>query len=187
MSYTIPREPPKLLVPGTTWKWYHQLSTDFPAATWALTYTLIGPAVIDSGAGWTITADTGSTHLVVVTAATTGAFTSPGRYRLIAFVTSGGETYVADECIVEIAPDYPDLTGDQRTHEEKMLALIISALEGRLTTQEEVYSIGGRSISKMPIAELNKLRGYYAAMVRRQRNPGRVGRHAGVEFGKPTL
>lgn len=188
MTFTIPKEPPKLLVPGDTWKWYHSLSTDFPAATWTLTYTLIGPAVIDSGAGWTITAQSGSEQLVEVAASTTAGYSTPGKYRLIAIVTNGSETYTAAECVIEIAPAYRALTGDQRNHDELMVSYIETALRARLNgALEEDYTINGRSMRKIPTDQLEKMLGMYRARVWRKRNPGKIGPTIGVEMKRPTL
>jgi len=56
------------------------------------------------------------------------------------------------------------------THAQTMLAAIEAVLEGRITADIEQYSIAGRSITKIPIAELLKLRSYYKAeAVREQR------------------
>lgn len=51
------------------------------------------------------------------------------------------------------------------THAETMLAAIESVLEGRITADVEAYTIAGRQITKIPIADLLVLRDRYQAEV----------------------
>jgi hypothetical protein len=41
---------------------------------------------------------------------------------------------------------------------------------------------GGRSVKKIPMTELQKLRGHYASMVWRKKNPGKIGAPVLVDF-----
>ena len=47
------------------------------------------------------------------------------------------------------------------SHASRMLAAIESVLEGKVTSDVASYSIAGRSITKIPIAELIELREKY--------------------------
>jgi len=183
---TIPAAPPASLVPGDTWEWYHTFASDFPAATYALTYRLIGPAVIaGSGTGWTFTPQSGSTYLVQVTAAATAAYTTPGQYRLIAFLgtTTPATSFTADERRITLEPAYRAVAGTQASHDERMVALLETAIAARLAgSLEESYSIGGRAIQKIPTDRLERMLGMYRARVVRQRAPGTVGRSIGATF-----
>lgn len=51
------------------------------------------------------------------------------------------------------------------THAETMLSAIEAVLEGRITADVEAYSIAGRQITKIPMAELLTLRDKYKAEV----------------------
>jgi hypothetical protein len=51
------------------------------------------------------------------------------------------------------------------THAETMLAAIKTVLEGRITSDVESYTIGGRQITKIPIPELIKIYNHYQSMV----------------------
>lgn len=190
MAKTIPTtEMPDDLVIGDFWTWYMPASTEFPAASWTLSFGFAGPATLASGTGWTITAQSDGTWLVQVAKATTAGYTA-GRYRWSAVVTGGSsERYQIAAGWVVIQPNIPVLTGDQRTHAQKMLAYIESALEARANGDifAESVSIGGRSISKMTTAELRRLRGQYAAEVYREQNQASAGvQSVGVTFLPPT-
>lgn len=58
-----------------------------------------------------------------------------------------------------------------------MLALIEARLEGRVASGADMdsYTIAGRSVGKIPFAELMHWRGVYAYRVSRERNRGKGG------------
>jgi hypothetical protein len=91
-----------------------------------------------------------------------------GKYSLIARVTNSDETIAATvyEGRIEILPDITAVA-DPRTHEEKVLDAINAVIEGRADVDE--YTIGGRSIKKMPIGDLLKFQAVYATRVKAQR------------------
>ena len=60
------------------------------------------------------------------------------------------------------------------THAERVLAIIEAQIEGKLSADLASYSIGGRIVSKIPIADLKKLRAQYRAEVFRIYNPGKL-------------
>lgn len=55
------------------------------------------------------------------------------------------------------------------THAQRMLDAIEAALEGRVTADVQSYQISGRSITKIPIAELMTLRKQYMVEVANER------------------
>ena len=67
--------------------------------------------------------------------------------------------------------------GVYQTHAERTFAVIEAALEGRLTKDLESYQIAGRSISKIPVETLMKMRGRYAGLVREERTGRATRRH----------
>lgn len=188
MSYQVPTtQMPAMLVVGDYWQWRYPAHGDYPAATWTLTFALIGPATLSVGTGWTIAAEAGGTWLVQVAKATTAGYTA-GRYQWRAYVTNGSERYQLAAGWIVLDANAAVLTSDQRTHAQKMLAYIDAALEARANGDvfAESYSIGGRSIAKMSTRDLRSLRGTYLAEVYRETHPDTAGvRSVGVGFLPP--
>jgi hypothetical protein len=82
MTDIATREPDRITA-GDRWQWERQdLSGDYPAGTWTLTYSLVSPA---ARVALTATAN-GTYHLIDVAAATTAAY-APGKYYWEAYVT----------------------------------------------------------------------------------------------------
>lgn len=182
MAHQVPTtQMPASLPVGDYWTWRVPALPDYPASTWALSFAFAGPDTVDVSSGWTVTAEAAGSWLVAVTKAQSVKYKA-GRYRWRAYVSSGSERYEVAAGWVILGENTAALTGDQRTHAQTMLAAIENALVGRMSAQEESYSIGGRSIAKMPIAELRRLRGFYAAEVWREMNPGRAMPSIGAEF-----
>lgn len=72
--------------------------------------------------------------------------------------------------------------GASVSYEEKTLTVLEAALQGRLTSDIEHYSVAGRSVSKIPVQELLRLRGVFRALVWKQRNPGKLTQTVDVEL-----
>ena len=68
-----------------------------------------------------------------------------------------------------------------RTHNKRVFAAIKDAIEGRITTDTQSFAINGRAVSQIPIEELLRLKGLYAAAVRRERT-GKIGPSVSVRF-----
>lgn len=77
-------------------------------------------------------------------------------------------------------PDLNQTGADPRSHAQIMLDKIQSLLEGRADKDVTSYSIQGRSISKMSIADLLQWRDYYRKEVVRER------RDNAIALGKPS-
>lgn len=182
LSFQVPDVTiPDSLVIGDYWQWRVPAEADYPASTWTLTFAFAGPDTVNVASGWTIAASTGGTWLVQVAKATTAIYT-PGRYQYRGYVTNGTERYQIFDGWIVFQPNVAVATGDQRSTNQKILAAIENAITGRLTTQEESYSVGGRSISKTAIPELLRLRGIYTGIVWREMNPGQGMPSTGVSF-----
>ena len=80
---------------------------------------------------------------------------------------------------------------DPRTHARRVLDLIEAAMEGRIPNGMESYTIGGRSISKIPLNQLRELYEKYKQDVimeeqaERLANGRRSGKNIGVRFNRP--
>lgn len=80
----------------------------------------------------------------------------------------------------KIIPDLDQTNADPRSHAEIMLDKIQSLLEGRADKDVTSYSINGRSIAKMSVADLLSWRDYYKREVNLER------RKADAAAGKPS-
>ena len=104
--------------------------------------------------------------------------------RLIATDSSGEILDIAAGRIM-VEPNLASLQdGDAVSSEEKTLRAIKAEIISRMTGQQSIdnYSIAGRSVSKIRMAELVELRGIYERIVWKQRNPGKFSTPIDVVF-----
>lgn len=183
----IPTTEPEVLRAGDTWEWKKYVAGHLPGDGWVLKYGLhnVGSASA-SNTKLQITATTdGNNHAVSVSAATTAPLL-PGNWKWVAVVEKGAQRFSVGSGVLYVEPDlYTVAAGTQQTHAEKMLEAIESVLEGRATSDIESYSIAGRAVNKIPIAELIKWHNVYLARVKRERNPGKFGTRHLVKFTTP--
>jgi hypothetical protein len=154
---------------GTTLKLRRSFG-DYPASDgWSMSLLLRGAGTLDVAA----TAD--GTDFLVILSATATAGLAAGTYRWTERVSKAGEVYTAASGTVDVTLDMGAAgAGEGQTHAERTLALIEAAIEGRIPQGMESYTVGGRQVQKIPLVELSKLRGIYAARVWRQKNPGQL-------------
>jgi len=147
---------------------------------WTGSATLYGPA---TGAA-TVTAY-GADFLVTFPATVTAA-AGAGDFRIAVMATkaTARHTIRTGTVRLNVNPGTVTTTGGLE-HCQRTLTLIETALEGRLTTDMESYSIGGRSITKIPVVELIKLQGIYRAKVRNLQNAGKPRPSMLVQFSPP--
>ena len=179
---------PEKLTAGVTWKWKKTIS-DYPASEWALTYYLRKDGA--SATSFSAAAD-GDSYLVTVAAATTAAFAS-GVYDFIGWVIKGTEKFEVFNSVIEVLPNPTNTSAyDPRSHARRVMELIEAAMEGRLDNGMESYSIGGRSISKIPLGQLRELWEKYKQDVAMEEqaerlvNGRRSGKNIGVRFNRPS-
>lgn len=138
---------------------------DYPASDgWTLKYRLSPRA---SGTAIDLTASANGDDYDVTASATTSAGWAAGFYTWSAFVEKAGERYTVDRGQLEIRAASSTLAAgyDGRTHAQTVLDAIEAVLENRATLDQESYAINGRSLKRMPIADLLKLRQVYRAEV----------------------
>ena len=179
---------PEKLTAGVTWKWKKTLS-DYPASEWALTYYLRKDGA--TATSFSATAD-GDTHLVTIAAATTAAYAS-GIYDFVGWVIKGTEKYEVFNSMIEVLPNPTNTSAyDPRSHARRVMELLEAAMEGRVPNGMESYSIGGRSINKIPLSQLRELWEKYKQDVvmeeqaERLVNGRRSGKNIGVRFNRPS-
>lgn len=157
---------------------------DYRAPDWALRAFLRGPRAIDLMA----VAD-GDSHIFVADAATTAAWT-PGVYWYSLRVTKGGAVMEAGGGQLTVEPDLAAVSEpyDGRSQAAIALDAIDAVLAKRATRDQQRYTINNRELWRTSIADLLKLRAYYAVQVSRERarnscNP-RWGRPVIVKFSE---
>jgi len=157
---TIPTNEPLEQRAGLTWQWTREDLDDYPASTWTLKYWFKKTG--SSGANFSITATAdGDDFAVTVAAATTAAYTA-GDYTWAAIVTAGSEAFEVDKGTFKLLPRYDAAANvDDRSHARKMLDAIEATLQGKATKDQLAYTIGGRSLQRIPPLDLESWREKY--------------------------
>ena len=168
---SIPTVMPTSFVAGATWEWTERLYDAItgdpfePGGGASVKLHLNGKtsleiAASDNGDGqWLFSAAPSATDNVIV----------DGNYRWITLGTLSSKVYVLGQGRIAVT-GYPDTAtdSDNRTHAEKMLALVEAELQARVPgtgAGVNSYSIGTRQFEKLSITDLEKLRSKYAAEV----------------------
>lgn len=189
MAYTVPDVIPLQIIAGTTVKFTKSFD-DFPTSeSWALNYSFVSN--VGTPVDVTATAPN-SLYLVTIPAANTASMNA-GLWQYQAYVTKAGERFAVDSGTVTVVRDFDAQTAasDNRSHAEKMLALIEAQLEGRAPDGIESHSIGGTPINLIPLERLKVLRDQYWGEVLRQRKADAIARGLGnprniyVRFSAP--
>ncbi len=186
MAFVIPEIEPQEIFAGDRWQWKRTNLSDFPATTWTLTYYLRGNFAggqVDLAA----TAD-GANFEIDVDPAITATYT-PGVYYWSAFVSSTDDRKLVGQGRLTVKPNPVDITQptDGRSHARTVLDALNAVIERRATTDQQryVFQAVGRSVDRMPIADLLKFRDYYAGLVFAEEQKEKVAR--GEATGKNIL
>lgn len=157
---------PKKISAGTSLNWTFE--HDLADGSWQFEYILRGQSAIAIAAS----AENGQVTLTVT--ATTSATWTAGLYDWRLYASKGDEKHLIESGQIEIEPDFTQVQTeyDPRSHTRKMLDAINGVLEGRILSDHERYSIDGRSLDRIPIMELHKLRRSYILKVRRENGAG---------------
>jgi hypothetical protein len=193
---TAPAEPrpftnwPSFITAGTSFR-IDRAFRDFNNTDWAYSLIFAG-AVVANISGSQITPDPNDGalfHVVLAPTDTqplnpTGAGASvPFTYVERLTAASDGEIFDVNSGRIMVEPNMALATpGAAVSYEEKTLSVLEAALQGRLTSDIEHYSVAGRSVSKIPVQELLRLRGVFRALVWKQRNPGKIGQTVDVSL-----
>ena len=139
--------------------------TAYPAPDWSLAVYLRGPQAINL----TATAE-GSQHRFLVGADVTATWQA-GAYWYTMRATRGSDVVEVETGELQVLPDLAAVTGayDGRSQNEIALAAIDAVLAKRATLDQERYRINNRELYRTPIADLLKLRSYYAEQVKREK------------------
>jgi len=169
---TIPQREPSEAVAGDTWHWQRSFADYPPSTGWSVKYLFSGPGSLEVAAdpvadqsGYDVTVDADDTARIKA-----GVY----EWAAIATHTTDGRKTVA-RGITVVTPDFEQLAeGDLVTHEEKMVTILRSVLEGRAEDDVQFQIIGGRQIQMIPIKELQQMYEYYGEKVRKRRAGGRT-------------
>lgn len=159
------------------------LSTSYPqysaGAGYVLTLTLVGKdgkyELLGTGTPWTFQATAAVTALWV-----------PDTYVFILAFSKTGERHTVTSGTVTIQPDISSQqTFDGRTQAQRTLEAIEAVIEKRASTDQKQYTIQGRSLVKMDVAELFKIRDMYRMEVMREKRQTSLA--AGIYMGGNAL
>jgi hypothetical protein len=156
------------LIAGDTLQ-FDTVVPDYPAGDgWTLTYKLV-PRVAGTTISFNAAAD-GDDYAVEVGSTTTATWTA-GEYSWAAYVSLSGERHTVDSgtCTINADPAAAS-TLDSRTHARVVLEAIEAVIESRATKDQQEYTIGNRTLKRIPIMELVKFAEYYRAKVKAEDN-----------------
>lgn len=187
MSAPIPTEIPTVFRAGETIQFTRD-PEDYPLSDgWGYQIFFNGPSATFNK---TATADpSGNGFLVVLNpqdlAVPAGIYRFLGRVSKT--VDSVLQVFTVDEGVVEIELDLGTApAGATTSFAEQMLAAIETEIAIRMGADVEEYhsSVTGSAwtVKKIPMQELMQMRGKYASMVWRQKNPGKIGAPVFVDF-----
>lgn len=157
----VATQEPTRVIAGDTVTWSRaDLLGDYPSASYSLHYR--GRRAGDATASFSLTADS---NFKVTAAATATAKWTAGDWHWHAYITrtSDGERVTVGEGTFEVVANRAASTADPRSHAKRMLDAIEALLEGKALDDVEEYAINGRSLKKIPVAELVKWRDRYRA------------------------
>lgn len=109
---------------------------------------------------------------------------TPGEYHWFLFSTFNENRHQVDDGYITIASDPTKLASlDTSTFASRVLAAIEKRIEGRILTDHENYAVDGRSLTRIPFAQLEGLRNKYAWMVRDEKvRKGKLTKHRRVKY-----
>jgi hypothetical protein len=182
----IPDQVPTIFSAGETLKFRRNFNDYSPADGWQYKIFFNGPDVFQ-GVG-VVDPDNSGGWLITVTADQTAV--DAGVYKFVERVISPiNDVHQVGQGVVTIELDFATAPANATlSFAEQALAAVEAELLVRITGDVEEYSVqastlgGGRSVKKIPTLQLQKLRGFYASMVWRKKNPGKVGAPVFVDF-----
>ena len=175
----IPEKEPITIYKGETVVWNRKDLTDYPVGSYAMSWI----ARLESNGGTSFTAtvtEVDDYYKFTLDNSATGGYTT-GDYFWVLKVTqsSDSEELILETGKITVKDNYFGSTGDTRSHAKIMLDKIESILEGRADADVSSYSIQGRSLSKIGIAELLQWRDYYKAEYQKEVAEFRTGNKEG--------
>jgi hypothetical protein len=161
-------EPAEIVV-GDYLQWKRSdLVSDYPTDQYTLNY--IG-RIAQGGNEINITATGQTDYYLIQVASTVTANYTPGDYHWQAEIVRNSDSarHVISRGHSIVIPDLDVNNADPRSHAEVMLSKIESLLSGKADSDVSNYSIQGRSLTKMSLAELMEAREAYDGLVKAEK------------------
>jgi hypothetical protein len=168
----IAENEPFELVAGDRWQWNRtDLTADYPASVWTLTYYFTN----QTNSFQIVAAAVGDEFAIDQSPATTAAFAA-GAFAWEAYAANGStDRQRVDKGTLVVLPNLAAAgSTDRRSHARKMLDAIEALLENRAAKIDASYSINGRSLSRLSPEELGAWRDKYKAEVAREKRAERI-------------
>jgi len=143
----IPTTEPTEFYPGDTLKWNRQdLSGDYPASTWTLTYYFRGP-----NGTFNITASADGEYFAVSVAPAVTTLYKSGDYTWTAKVSDGTDTYTVGQgnCTLKIDLTTKGAGYDPRSHVKKTLDALEAAILKKASKDQLSTQVDGIAIQRM--------------------------------------
>lgn len=165
------------LVVGNTWD-FTTVAADFPASDgWALTLYLIPrfTSPVQARVELTSTAAPDGVSHRFQRSATNTASLAAGQYGFAVNAIKGAEVYTLDgtywsgEVTLLPNPTAGAQGADNRSQAKVALDAINAVLANRATTDQQEFSVAGRSLKRMTMAELLALRSHFEGEVNKER------------------
>ncbi|WP_396586455.1 hypothetical protein [Bermanella sp. R86510] len=159
---------------GTVQEWTRE--DEYAYGLWSFKYVLIGPSSQEINCA----SDAGLVSVILPSADTVSW--EAGKYAWTLIREKDGEMVHVDRGYFYILANPSTVANpvDVRTHAERVLEAIEKRIESRVLSDHENYTIDGRSLNRIPMMDLAKLRQQYALKVRKEKeNRGEVKRFTG--------
>ncbi len=179
---------PLFIQSGDTVSWSKLLASSYPASGgWSLVYTLTLQS--DASKRLQVTAtDSNDVYTVTITAAQSAALTA-GTYFIFGHVVKASERYQVFSGTIEVRPNLAALTtGDIRSTVKRTLDAIEATIQNRATSDQQQMTIDGRTLVRIPMAELLVLHDKYKTYYSNELLKGQIARtgvnprYIGVRF-----
>ncbi len=185
----IAQDEPLSFIAGETVIWERDFSAIYPPADgWTLKYEAVK---LNKRLQFSA-ATSGTKYRVTITAQTTLAWSpDAGIFSWQAYVTKGSgaaeERHYLDSGNFEIVRAFSTLQSgeDSRSHVKRTLDALEAVIERRASADQQAYTIGGRSLSRIPIEQLIVFRDKYLAYYKQELAAEQI--NAGLKPGNRLL
>jgi hypothetical protein len=170
-SANAPTREPDNIKKGALTQWSRpDFSQDYPPSEYNLLFTALSECG-DHRITAVSAANGSGDHAFSLSSGTTGQYyPADYRYQVEIQRISDSERVFAYSGSITVTPDFDRASEDPRSHAAIMLSKVESILEGRADKDVSSYSINGRSLTKMGIDELIRLRGMYRQEVKNEKS-----------------
>lgn len=173
MGYTVPTTEPIEIVSGDLVTWKLRLDDYLPDDGWSLIYYLTRSTGSQSA---TATNAGDGYHQVTISTGSSAALTA-GEWSYTGQVVKGtSERYTVRRGVVLVRANPTAGEVEDRDHVRRVLEALEATILGKASQDQLSYSIAGRSLSKMPPADLIAWRDTYRAEVRQLEDRERLAR-----------